>query len=77
MVDSDRSVHARLPDGAEVVRYDRAGMWYMERPGAPRTWLKLADAISWASVDDAKVFYGLPGGSRFDRAVRRARGQQK
>jgi hypothetical protein len=68
---SDRHVHIRLRDGREVVRYDRAGKWYIEHPDGRRFWLKFAEAVSWANDPGAEVFTGLPGGSRFDRAVSR------
>jgi hypothetical protein len=68
---ADRHVHIRLPDGREVVRYNRAGKWYMERPGGCRHHLKLADAASWAHHPGAEVFTGLPGGNAFDRMVQR------
>jgi hypothetical protein len=29
---TDRTVHADLSDGTQIVRYDRAGKWYAEMP---------------------------------------------
>lgn len=68
----DRTVHVTLRDGREVVRYDRAGQWYIEHPGGRRFRLLLADAVSWALDTGAQWHEGRPGGLLFDRAVRRA-----
>lgn len=73
MTASDRRVHIRLSDGREIVRYDRAGKWYIEYPprgDGARYALRFADAVSWASMPDAEVFTGLSGGGAFDRAVK-------
>ena len=71
----DHRVHIRLRDGREIVRYDRAGKWYIEHPAPDnrRFWLKLADAVSWAADPLAEVFLNLPGGVAFDRGVKRLR----
>lgn len=75
---SDRTVHAQTPNGAEVVRYDRAGKWYFEHPpvtGTKRTALTLAQAVSLAVEGyeaGGTVFPGRPGGSRFDEQYLKA-----
>lgn len=71
-MDYDRRVHARTSDGAEIVRYDRAGKWYLEpTDGTRRRQLTLAEAIDLATQPDSTTFLRLPGGGAFDRAVRR------
>lgn len=71
----DRTVHARLEDGREIVRYDRSGKWYIEQHGlptrAPRH-VQLAEAVRLAISPGSIVYLKLPGGSRFDAAVERA-----
>lgn len=71
---SDRRVHA-TGTYIEVVRYDRAGKWYIEdrhRGGRERVSLALAVQIA-RSLRKAggKVHLGLPGGGAFDRLVNR------
>jgi len=71
---NDRRVHARSRGGLEVVRYDRAGKWYLEpgREDLPRQAVTIADAVKTARFiekDDGEVFRGLPGGSRFDKLL--------
>lgn len=73
----DRRVHARGKDGLEVVRYDRAGKWYLEnpRPGSliPRRHVKISEAAKMARLlqkDGGTVFFKIPGGGRFDLLVR-------
>lgn len=67
----DRTVHIELPDGREVVRYDRAGKWYIEGPNITRLQLDLFHAAAQAIRPGARVFTGRPGGRAFDAAVRR------
>lgn len=61
-------------DRIEIVRYDRAGAWYYES-GKQRRRLTLAEAARFASdLRPAVVWHeNIPGGSRFDSAVRKAR----
>jgi len=70
---SDRRVHARTRGGWEVVRYDKAGKWYLELfPTAKvRNRLSLREAAEYAVNSDAEIFFGLPGGGQFDVTVRR------
>lgn len=75
--DSDRTVHATSAVGRlEMVRYDRAGKWYIEGTlpkHGPRASVTVKEAIDiarrWAR-SGGTVNYGLPGGQVFDRGVR-------
>ena len=70
----DRIVHAVLPDGVLLVRYDRSGKWYLEPPAnsnRPRQHLTLSGAVQAALVADV-VHLGRPGGQQFSAAYRRA-----
>lgn len=71
----DRTVHADYP-GMEIVRYNRAGKWYFEptSPNLKRQAVTLdaaATQAAWALSHDGRVHYGLPGGTTFDRRVRK------
>jgi hypothetical protein len=69
---NDRTVHAR--DGElEIVRYDRAGKWFVEyKPARGRSAYQtnLAGAVGLACSPTAKVFYGKRGGKLFDKRVK-------
>lgn len=76
---TDRRVHASYPGQygtIEVVRYDRAGKWYVEgiRPGE-RARITLDAAVARADYASfcpgGQVFLGLPGGGAFDAEYRR------
>lgn len=69
----DRMVHARLPNGLEIARYDRAGRWYEESPGQRKN-ITVGQAVERALMPGAYVFLDLPGGGSFDAKVRRRRG---
>lgn len=76
---NDRLVHAGLPDGGQVVRYDRAGVWYVEYPaesGVKRRKVKLSEAVALAveanRAPGGFVALGRYGGTRFDADVRKA-----
>jgi hypothetical protein len=77
----DRRVHARYR-GMDVVRYDRAGKWYLEPTDSRlrRQWVKLGDAVNAAvwGVENLNgvVLYGLSGGAAFDKQVREALGRE-
>lgn len=70
----DRRVHAEDPIH-EVVRYERAGAWYLEnRSGTGgRERLTVGEAAGYAKAMEragGRVHRGLPGGSAFDRLVK-------
>lgn len=73
---SDRTVHAENDD-IEVVRYDRAGKWFVEtkRPRSliPARPVTLAEAVRVAlNCRDrgGAIHLRRPGGTRFDAKVR-------
>jgi hypothetical protein len=69
----DRTVHATTLHGKQIVRYDRAGKWYLEDPpGRWRVRISLATAVCEAAQFGSYVYLGKPGGKRFDAAVRAA-----
>ena len=71
---SDRQVHARLTDGAEIVRYERAGKYYYE--GLDTYGLRYRRLLH--TMKEARQFItskdewipGVPGGSAFDRMMK-------
>jgi hypothetical protein len=75
----DRRVHARLHRG-EIVRYDRAGKWFVEMPenwgrrGLPAERIPVTieeaaeRARAWRDAGGF-VFAGVPGGAAFDKRV--------
>ena len=70
----DRRIHARY-DGFELVRYDRAGKWFVEGAQKRRA-VKLSEAVTvavgWLKVPGGEVIFGLHGGTSFDAKVRAA-----
>jgi len=72
---SDRTVHASY-DGMEIVRYDRAGKWYLEPtdPTLRRQHVTVdaaARAARWGRANaNGTTTFGLHGGSTFDRLAR-------
>jgi len=74
----DRTVHAHC-DCQEVVRYDRAGKWWIEMRDGTRYPVSLSEAVSEAAgceMCDGAIFYGRRGGTAFDRNVRKALGDR-
>ena len=70
---SDRTVHAACED-FEVVRYDRAGKWYIEPtdPVRRRKAVAIASAVDHANravQAGGRVWLGLAGGTRFDSLI--------
>jgi hypothetical protein len=72
-------VHARSADGkVEVVRYDRAGRWVVERSAGaliPCRRVTLPEAVAEAVSlvrRGGEVLWGQRGGTRFDAKVRGA-----
>lgn len=70
-LDYDRRVHASHEGGWEVVRYDRAGKYYLEHPRERRQLLTLLQAVTQAGRPGWTVHLDLPGGQRFDHAYRK------
>jgi hypothetical protein len=79
---TDRTVYARRKDGCEVVRYDRAGKWYLEWPRErmiPAQHIALGRAIDEAAMaahEGGHVYLGMPGGGTFDRTYNRVYGSE-
>lgn len=71
---NDRRVHA-ANHHTEVVRYDRAGKWYIEPRdrSLPRQRVTVGDAVRHAlwlyEHDGGMLKQGVPGGGTFDRLV--------
>lgn len=70
--DFDRTVHGYTSDGDPIVRYDRAGKFYVEPEGGKRRPVKLAEAAQLAVA--GRALLGRFSGTRFDAAVRKLRG---
>jgi hypothetical protein len=68
---ADRRVHAVTAERWEIVRYDRASKWFVEYKDT-RTPITFDKAVWFARRDGATANLGLPGGARFDAAIRRA-----
>ena len=70
----DRTVHARYRD-MEIVRYNRAGKWYLEPTiaGLKRQQVGIKRAVASAQwgIEFANGYWNesLPGGSTFDRLM--------
>ena len=76
--DNDRTVHAQT-EQMDVVRYGRAGKWYLEpkNPSLPRQAVSIKQAVDyvvWAERSQGTgsvVFYGRRGGLAFDSKVKK------
>lgn len=69
MTHADRTVHGKTASGHEIVRYDRAGKWYLEASGDRRR-ITLVEAVTFATNPGSTVKYYRSGGRRFDAMVR-------
>jgi hypothetical protein len=67
----DRRIHGVSQTGGEIVRYERAGKWYVEYPEGNRLPCTVEDAALFATADRATFRLGVAGGQRFDALVRR------
>lgn len=71
----DRTVHATIHESDalyEVVRYSRAGKWYIESLVMPRRSVTVEAAAQFAHAGPGvRIHLGLPGGGAFDRLVQR------
>lgn len=65
---NDRQVHGISADGHQIVRYDRAGKWYLEGPTATRKQITLTEAAQLAAHGTPHL--DKPGGRTFDARVR-------
>lgn len=73
----DRTVHAVTAAGHEVVRYERAGKWFLESNGSGgRQQLRVAVAAYAASRPDATWYVGRKGGEKFDALVAKEKSAQ-
>jgi hypothetical protein len=76
VIESDRRVHAWC-DEYEVVRYGIAGKWRQEYQGTRKyRTIRLREAVRlavlcWKGVPGGNVVFNIPGGSAFDREVRK------
>lgn len=74
---SDRSVHGKTVTGAEVVRYDRAGKWYVEPLAGNRQRLSVQEAVDLVTMEGAEWYPSRQGGQQFDAKVRKRKGSQR
>lgn len=67
----ERVVHAVMPDGSELVRYEATG-WWREWPTGlrPAAKLTIGAAVHLAVQDNAELRPGRPGGQAFMRRIR-------
>lgn len=66
-LNGDRVVHGHDSEGAEIVRYDRAGKWYIEPKGGKRRKVTLDEAAHAAVAGTTSG--NRYGGARFDARV--------
>lgn len=71
MENFDRTVHGFTADGAAIVRYDRAGKWYVEPKEGKRRAVKLTEAVQLAVA--GRPLLNKAGGLAFDAKVRKLR----
>lgn len=69
---NDRTVHAVLANGTEVVRYDRAGHWYLETVSGTRRKSTLGEAVTLATQPGTTLHPGRSGGQQFNARLRKA-----
>lgn len=77
MTAGPRIVHGYSAAGNAVVRYDRAGKYYVEFSGMRRKKLTLAEAVQLVADPDGSWCEGAAGGMRFDAEVRKAIGKRR
>jgi len=70
-VNPDRTVHGYTPDGDPIVRYERAGKWFIEPAGGARKPVSLGEAARLAHA--GRHLPHRAGGTRFDAAVGKLR----
>lgn len=66
-----RTVYAVLPDGSQIVRYDRSKRWFHEDVFGRRIkrFRRVSDAAALVTSQDATVFLSRPQGTYFDKYV--------
>lgn len=67
----DRTVHGYTADGDPIVRYDRAGKWYVEPKDDKRRLINLTQAAELAIA--GKVLENRYGGQMFNTRVKKLR----
>ena len=70
---TDRTVHAKSASGVELVRYDKAGKWWLEQAGVRSPVHSIAQAVE-AGLAMQHVYLDRPGGKVFSAKVRKRRG---
>jgi hypothetical protein len=76
VIDHDRTVHGTIgrgEDRTEIVRYDRAGKWYIEKKGTKRKQVSVTQAAQLLVSMNGHWYPNRPGSGRFDTIVRDAR----
>lgn len=63
----DRTVHGLTALGNEIVRYDRAGKWYVESINGKRWQVTVKEAA--LAARNGTAFLGRTGGTLFDKRV--------
>lgn len=71
MTSLERIVHGTTAEGHEIVRYDRAGKWFVEKADGSRRRVSVKRAAELATAPGAQAFEGRYGGRLFRVAVRR------
>ena len=66
----DRTVFAEFDNGAELVRYEIAGKWYIEHPAHARDLITLDQAVS-AALQADRVYQFRTGGQAFKGRYRK------
>lgn len=68
----DRTVHGYTAEGHPIVRYERAGKWYVEPENGKRRHVKITEAAQLAVA--GRPLLDRAGGQVFDARVRRIQG---
>lgn len=68
---SDRAIHGYTAGGDAIVRYDRAGKWYVEPKDGKRRQVNLTEAATLAIAGRALDAYG---GQAFRAKIRQMQG---
>ena len=74
---NDRTIHAAAGEWL-IVRYDRAGKWYVEyepKRDREREHIGVGEAArlagDWEEVAAGTIYFGAKGGTTFDRLIRK------